>query len=139
MQHCDGVAEAFDEAPDDLRGERDLGYQHDRTATLLERGCGGAQVHLGLAGAGDAVQQPLLAAALAQRGDHGREHRLLVECQLGRVRASHAHGQMLRARDGAALASAQPARGAGRQHQAERAGKRGAVLGGDPFGQRHEV
>ena len=52
---------------DDLRRERDLGHQHDRAAALLERRRGGPQVDLGLARAGDAVQQPLLGAALAQR------------------------------------------------------------------------
>ncbi len=79
VQHGDGVAEAFDEAPDDLRGERDLGHEHDRAAPLLQRGGGGAQVDLGLARPGHAVQQPLLGAPRAQRRDQRREHRLLVD------------------------------------------------------------
>ena len=77
VQHRDGVAEAFDEAPDDLRGQRDLRHEHDRAASLLQRGRGGAQVDLGLAGAGDAVQQPparrvRAVSAAVERREHGR-------------------------------------------------------------------
>ena len=139
MQHGDGVAEAFDEAPDDLRRQRDLRHQHDRAAALLERGGGRAQVDLGLARPGDAVQQPLLGPARAQRGDQRRHHGLLVRSELGRARTGGAHAEMARAGDRATPASAQPPRGPGGQHESERAGDRRAVLGGDPFGQHDEV
>ena len=57
VQDRDGVPEAVDEARDDLRRQRDLGHEHDRTASLGERRRGGLQVDLGLARARDAVQQ----------------------------------------------------------------------------------
>ncbi len=88
VQHRDGVAEAFDEAPDDLRSQSDLRHQHDRAAALLERGGGGAQVDLGLAGPGDAVQQPLLGRSRRQRRDQRLQHGLLVGRELGRARAA---------------------------------------------------
>ena len=60
VQHRDGVAEALDEARDDLRRQRDLGHEHDHAlAPALERLGRRAQVDLGLARAGDAVQQQL--------------------------------------------------------------------------------
>ena len=65
VQDRDGVAEAVDEAADDLRRQRDLGDEHDHAAVLRERGRGGAQVDLGLARAGDAVQQQRLRRAAA--------------------------------------------------------------------------
>ncbi len=139
MQHGDGVAEAFDEATDDLRRQRDLRNQHDRSAPLLERCRRGAQVDLGLPGAGHAVQQPLLRASLTESSDQRRERGLLVVRELRRPRAARADPEVMRACDRAARATAQPARGTGRQHERERAGDRGAVLGGDPLGQREEV
>ena len=57
VQQRDGVAEARLEAADGLRRERDLGHEHDHALAALERRGGGAQVDLGLARAGDAVQQ----------------------------------------------------------------------------------
>ena len=57
MQHRDRVPEAVGEPGDDLRGERDLGHEDDRAAALRERRRGRAQVHLGLARAGDAVEE----------------------------------------------------------------------------------
>ena len=49
VQHRDGVAEAGVEAGDGLRGQRDLGHEHDRRRGPPERRAGGAQVDLGLA------------------------------------------------------------------------------------------
>ena len=62
MHDGDGVAEALDEAAGRLRRERDLGNEHDRRVPALERGRDGPQVDLGLAAAGDAVQQQRRAA-----------------------------------------------------------------------------
>ena len=56
MQHRDDIAEAVLETARDLRGERDLGHEHDRRAPALERRRDGAQVDLGLAAAGNAVK-----------------------------------------------------------------------------------
>ena len=72
MQHRHGVAEALAEARDDLRRQRDLGHEHEHAPVLRERVLGRAQVDLGLAGAGDAVQQQLL----ARRGGRDRGERL---------------------------------------------------------------
>ena len=63
VEQGDAVAEARREAADGLRRERDLGHQHDRAAPALERRLGGGEVDLGLAGAGDAVQQELACSA----------------------------------------------------------------------------
>ena len=66
MQQRDGVAEARLEARDGLRRQRDLGHQHDHAPPALERPLRGPQVDLGLARAGDAVQE-VLAARLDRR------------------------------------------------------------------------
>jgi hypothetical protein len=58
---------------------------------------------------------------------------------LRRQRGARAHRQVLGALDRAALASAQPARRARRQHQAERARQRRAVLRRDPFRERDHL
>ena len=63
VQQRHGVAEARLEARDGLRRERDLRHEHDHAAPALERVRAGAQVDLGLAGAGDAVQQVRAARA----------------------------------------------------------------------------
>ena len=57
MEHRDDVAEPRLEAPDGLGRERDLGDEHDRAAPGGERLLDRPQVHLGLARAGDAVEQ----------------------------------------------------------------------------------
>ncbi len=67
VQQRDGVAEARLEAPDGLRRERDLRHEHDHARAALERRRGRAQVDLGLARAGDAVEQ--VRAARGDRGD----------------------------------------------------------------------
>ena len=79
VQQRDGVAEARLEAPDGLRGQRDLRHEHDHALAALERPRGGAQVDLGLARAGDAVQQVLAA------GVDRRERRRLRRGQLDRA------------------------------------------------------
>ena len=91
VQHRDRLAEAFDEAPDDLRREGDLGHEHDRAATLLQRGVRGAQVDLGLARAGHAVQQALLSPARVDRRDQRLQCQPLIVGQLRRMGTARAH------------------------------------------------
>ena len=73
-----GIAEAAAEAAHRLRGERDLGHEHARRA----RPCGedaldGLQVHLGLAGARDAVDEHHMAVGgIAGGGDSVERLRL---------------------------------------------------------------
>ena len=58
VQRDDAPAgEALGEARFELRRQVDLGHQHQRLPAGAERLCGGAQVDLGLAAAGHAVQQ----------------------------------------------------------------------------------
>ena len=57
MQHGERRIEPRGEAPDELRRERDLGDQHQRLLAAAHHLGDGAQVHLGLAAAGHAVQQ----------------------------------------------------------------------------------
>ena len=68
VQERDPLAEAGREPGQCLRRERDLGHQHDRPPAALERRLGGGEVDLGLARAGDAVQEQLRAAGI-DRGD----------------------------------------------------------------------
>jgi hypothetical protein len=79
VQQGDRVTEARTEAADRLRRERDLGHEHDHALPALEGRRRGAQVDLGLAGAGDPVQEPL--AAALDRGHRG----LLLHAQLHAV------------------------------------------------------
>ncbi len=135
VQHRDGVAEALDEARDDLRGERDLRHQHDRAAALLERGRGGLQVDLGLARAGHAVQQPPLGPALREAPRSAAR-----APPAGRRSARGSRGPALPdARRCAAAATARRLRPLSRRAapggstSVERARDRRAVLGGDPL------
>ena len=84
VQDGDGVAEARDEARHDLRRQRDLGDEHDHPAAARERRRGGPQVDLGLARAGDAVQQQPLAR---RRGHDRAQRRGLVGGELAAARA----------------------------------------------------
>ncbi len=61
MQDRDHVAEARLKAPQHLWRQSDLGHQHDRRAAGLERRLHRMQIDLGLARAGDAVQQETVA------------------------------------------------------------------------------
>ena len=67
MEHRDPLAEAGAEAAERLRGERDLGHEHDRTAAALEGRLAGAQVDLGLPAPGRAVEQEGAAALVRAR------------------------------------------------------------------------
>ena len=139
VQHGDGLAEAIDEASDDLRRQRDLGDEHDRPPPLRERRRGHAQVDLGLARARDPVQQALLWPALLDSRDQRRQHLLLVARQLVGIGAARPDGQVAQSATGAALAPAEAAGGVGGKHEAERAGDRRAVLLRDPLGEAHEL
>ena len=92
VQDGDRVAEARDEARHDLRGQRDLGDEHDHPAAVREGLGGGPQVDLGLAGPGDAVQQQPLAR---RGGDDRAQRRGLVGGQL-RLLARGADGDVQR-------------------------------------------
>ena len=61
MQYRDPVAEARLEARHRLGCHPDLGHEHDRAATACQRRLGRREVDLGLARAGDPVQQQLSA------------------------------------------------------------------------------
>ena len=57
VEDRDPVAEARADPADGLRRERDLGHEHDRAEPALEHRGARLEVHLGLAGAGRAVEQ----------------------------------------------------------------------------------
>jgi len=57
VQRDDGCGEPRAEAGDELRRERDFWHQHECAAACGEHALDQVQVHLGLAAAGDAVQQ----------------------------------------------------------------------------------
>ncbi len=135
VEHRHRVAEALLETGDDLSRQRDLRHEHDRRASLLERRRGRPQVDLGLARARHAVQQqPALSlpSIVAQRVEHRFERGPLVRAQRGRLGPGDSHCGVLRRGDGSAAAPAQAARGAGRDHQRQRAREGRAVLGGHP-------
>ncbi len=67
VQHRDRRAEAGLEARGELWRERDLGHEHERALAARDRRGDDAQVHLGLAGAGHAVQQEGRVAAAVER------------------------------------------------------------------------
>ena len=125
VQDGDGVAEARDEARHDLRGQRDLGDEHEHRPPLLERRARGVQVDLGLARAGHALQQQ-------QRAGLGRGDRLqrggLVGGQRRRL-ALGADRDVRRARGGPARASTATRPRASRRRSAGRSppAKRGSV------------
>ena len=77
VQDREAVAEAGAEAGHRLRGEADLGDEDDRTLAALQRRLDRGQVDLGLARAGDAVEEQLARGAglAVERGDDPR-HRL---------------------------------------------------------------
>ena len=129
VQHGDRVAEALYEAGHYLRRQRDLRDQHDHPAPLRQRQPSRAHVHLGLARAGHAVQQPPLRAARTERvGEHIEDGRLVCG-QLRRPRGRRAFREVARGRHGAAFSPAQAPRRTGRQ----------AVLLRHPLGHRNQV
>jgi hypothetical protein len=91
VQDGDRVAEARHEARDDLRRQRDLRHEHDHVAPVGERRRGGAQVNLGLARAGHAVQEQALPRL--RRGDRGERGLLLSGQRRRRARGADRHVQ----------------------------------------------
>jgi hypothetical protein len=90
VQDRDHISEPRLEAPQRLRGQRDLGDEHDRGAPDGEHRFDGAQVHLGLARAGDTVQQQLGGRAPGDRREHLVERGALVARQRRRGRRCRA-------------------------------------------------
>ena len=78
MEDRHRVAEAGAEATDRLRRERDLGDEHDRAEAALERRRARLQVDLGLAAAGRAGEQQVLAEPLVERGSDAGDRRSLL-------------------------------------------------------------
>ena len=130
VQDGDGVAEAGLEAGDRLRGQGDLGHEHDPRA----RGRAPPrrrQVDLGLARTGDAVKQELGGLAGRHRGLDPLCRRLLRRCERrsgdGRGaddggRGTAAHGALLEDDKAAVGQAAQPAVVEGEVGGGERAG-----------------
>ena len=100
MQHRERCArETRREAPDELRREADLGHQHQHAAVAGEMPLGQPEIDLGLAAAGDAVQQPAVVAAVIRgleriergslrgvgRGHGGRDRRSRLRSGLHRA------------------------------------------------------
>ena len=81
VQHGHGAAEPRGEPRRDLRRECDLGNEHDRAATELERVLDQAQIDLGLARPRHAVDEDISPAAL-QHLDARRDGRLLGRGEL---------------------------------------------------------
>ena len=75
MEDREAVAEAGAEAGDGLRGEADLGDEDDRAAAAGERRLDRGEVDLGLAGAGDAVEELLARARRPRRRARRRGRR----------------------------------------------------------------
>ena len=85
MEDGDPVAEARPEAAERLRRQRDLGHEHDRAPTPLERRRARLEVDLGLAAAGRAREQQVRAAGVEALDDpcHGRLLRRRQQLRLG--------------------------------------------------------
>jgi hypothetical protein len=76
VEHSHPATEAAREALDQLRGEGDLGNEEQRLPAVDPGSLGGRQVDLGLAAAGDAVEQQLrIGPDRGQRSALGRRQR----------------------------------------------------------------
>ena len=130
VQHRDPLAEARAEAVDELVGERDLGHEHDGALPAREGGLGSALVDLGLAAAGDPVQQELgEAAGLDRRRDLGQRGALMRR-ELRRRARRDQRIDVLAAHHLALLAQDEPRRDqrAQRRGRARRCGRRAERL-----------
>ena len=70
MQYRDRDAEAARKTADELRREPDLGHQHQRLPAACQHAIDGGQINLGLAAAGDSVQQQALKPVRLRDGVH---------------------------------------------------------------------
>ena len=131
-RHGAAGAEAGSDARLELRRQVDLGHQQQHLPAGVERGLGGAQVDLGLAAAGDAVQQRDAARrAFAERGQRGERRRLLGarrrarRCRAGRCGCRHRRVALPHRLDAPAqhalVERAQRRRQHGQRHLADRA------------------
>jgi hypothetical protein len=87
VEDGEAVAEAGAEAGDRLRREADLGDEDDRAAAALQRRLDRRQVDLGLARAGDAVEELLAGRAglAVERRHQGVDRGLLLGEELRRL------------------------------------------------------
>jgi len=146
VHHLDLAAEVQAELPDHLRRQRDLGHEQNGALSPVERLADQTDIDLGLAAAGDAVEQRRVRRAVHQRPQalkggvlrlrkHDLRHRLVLgqrrrAVQLDRLGAQHAqtdeplHQPRLHAGQIAQLALRQAARlGRGVQHAAAARGQ----------------
>ena len=91
------LREARGETPDELRGQADFGYEYEHAALPRQLPGRQAQVDLGLAAAGDAVQQPGVEPALV--GSRDRLERSVLAGRRFRLRyQERGYGRPLRRR-----------------------------------------
>ena len=76
MEHRQRGVESLAKATEELRGEADLGHQHQRPPALREDPLDEAQVNLGLAAARDAMQH--VGAEAAEAARHRLDRRALL-------------------------------------------------------------
>ena len=94
MHDRHGIAEAAAEAAHRLRGERDLGHEHARRATLCEDPLDGLQIHLGLTRARDAVDEHHVSVGGIAGGGDGVERLRLAWSEL-RLRRGSVHSALI--------------------------------------------
>ena len=78
MEHGDRLAKTRAEAADGLSRQRDLGHEHAGRTTGRQHALDGGEVHLGFAGAGDAVDQHHVAMSVQTGALNLRECLLLA-------------------------------------------------------------
>ncbi len=132
MQDRDAVAEAGAHPADGLRCERDLRNEDDRAEPALERRGARLQVHLGLAGAGRAVDEEVAAVTGVHRLDDPRHGGDLLGRE--RERLGFAAERLPLGRRRLLLATLRQLRG----DERERPSGRRAVVVGDPERERDE-
>ena len=142
VQHGGHLAEPRGEARQRLRRQRDLRHEHDRRATRRQRPLHRLEVHLGLAGAGDAVQQEAGTGAAVGRRRRGSARAPPPDRRSAPARAAGGGADVV-ARGTAPLrtggdrhqpARLEPAQGRGAELGARAPGRRPAPPGSDRCG-----